>query len=97
MTIKYKEIQEIRREPESVICNKCGRVHGEDDVLHESPFAHLSHTFGYGSLRDNDTITFDLCEECLMEFAGTFKVKAPYSVWGVYDDVATDPETPGPV
>ena len=51
----------------TVVCNKCGvdipdSVSGGYDV-----------GFGYGSKHDNESWSFELCEDCLLELISTFK------------------------
>ena len=64
---------------ESVICNKCGydvAIIDKDqsfDVLNQ--FHSVIIDCGYGSKYDATRFSFDLCDNCLSEYLGLFKVK----------------------
>ena len=51
-----------------IVCNKCGRVIENEDVLS------LEKRWGYFSNKDNDVHKFDLCEKCYDEFISTFQI-----------------------
>jgi hypothetical protein len=69
-------------ELEKLTCDCCGKTDivysgkdgfGNGDVYVMS----FSHDFGYGSPNDQDTLEFDICEDCLMEL---FKDKVKYRI-----------------
>jgi len=71
-----KVVQQDVEVTDDILCNKCGqslmRPHGY------GPFglaeAEVEGGFGSAPLRDCTTYTFSLCETCLVELFGTFKI-----------------------
>lgn len=64
----------------NVSCNKCGKVHemnGDpwNDEIDSQLFHELTVSFGYPSKFDCETWSFDLCEDCIVEFVESFKIK----------------------
>lgn len=51
---------------EFVVCNMCGATGRVDkNGMTDIYFYSFSHKTGYGSVRDGQTIEFNLCEHCL--------------------------------
>lgn len=69
-----KYIDEQKKEPEAVFCNKCGRkLTVENGILKEGCFVG-NHVFGYFSNKDGMRHNFDLCEECYDALVKTFVI-----------------------
>jgi hypothetical protein len=76
----YKTVTISREEIDDDICNKCRKSLwlqlGEDE--NSGNFEGLTETTlyaGYGSkLGDGNVYRFSLCEDCLIEFFGTFQI-----------------------
>lgn len=80
---KMKEITKVVHEDKAIICNKCGKevdLENADD-FEENLFHPFKVSFGYGSKFDLETWYFDLCEDCLLEFVETFKIKPDKCVY----------------
>lgn len=72
----YKKV--LSPQLSSVLCNKCGKEHKVEDEeydLNLNLYHTFSASFGYGSEFDFESWHFDLCEECLIKFVDTFKIK----------------------
>lgn len=74
---RMKESTQIVYELQGIACNKCGKEVDleEDNGLEANLFHSFNVLFGYESEYDYETWSFDLCEECLLEFIETFKIK----------------------
>jgi hypothetical protein len=75
----YKTFQVRKDFPVKFICNKCGlTLDNETQYGLEEWQADFIHkfkvSFGYGSLRDGESVDFDLCENCLEELFKSFKI-----------------------
>ncbi len=69
---KIKKITETREVEiiEEVICNKCGEAIDE-----YSSYVGARMSCGYGSrIGDGVNISFDICEDCVIEIMKTFKI-----------------------
>jgi hypothetical protein len=68
------EVKELVTRSEIVVvetlCNKCG---GKIDMTYGSK-AHLLGDWGYGSNKDNETHSSDLCEPCYDGIVSTFAI-----------------------
>lgn len=91
-TITMKEEKQLVK---SITCNCCGKtteLDGEDYQrewkLNE--FQHLNLIFGYGSKFDMDSWTFDLCEDCLLEYVKTFKLVPNGFMLDRYNDLTQE-------
>lgn len=67
-----------------IICNKCGKEESRQnnpDPSYYDRWHNFKATGGYGSFypSDNETIEFDLCEECLKELIDSFVHSPKYS------------------
>lgn len=77
--MKNYETQTIIKEVVgSITCNKCGRterVIGEkaDRSYISNLFHSFDALFDYGSSHDEEKWSFDLCEDCLLDFVKSFK------------------------
>mgnify|MGYP007130874733 CR=1 FL=1 len=59
-----------------VVCNKCGKeINVIDNMFSEDEMYDFSVQFGFYSKKDGEVWNFDLCEDCLVELANTFKHK----------------------
>ncbi|WP_042348774.1 hypothetical protein [Bacillus massiliigorillae] len=63
---------------ESITCNKCGKttvLNGDEfeRQIKAEGFQTIECEFGYGSKYDCEKWTFDICQECLLEFTKSFK------------------------
>jgi hypothetical protein len=77
---EYEEISivETKEIPKSITCNRCGKhekLTGDEYTreFQTNLYQTFYPAFGYGSKLDMDRWTFDLCEECLIDFVRTFK------------------------
>jgi protein-arginine kinase activator protein McsA len=77
--IKYKSITVKQPMKSKVVCNKCGKEYNAEtdnlafwdwDEIHS-----FSISFGYGSHHDLECWKFELCEKCIEELVGLFKIK----------------------
>lgn len=70
----YKDVTITKKVASSITCNKCGKsTNISDDGWEQGRFQSFSLSFGYGSIYDEETWKFDICESCLGEFVKTFK------------------------
>lgn len=75
----YEKVQE--KKLEKVICNKCGKeLTVENGIVKEGCFAGKQE-FGYFSSMDASIHSFDLCEDCYLEWIRSFSL--PVSVEAV--------------
>jgi len=61
---KSKKVTTTHEELKSLVCDRCGKTdfcYGGGDA-YVIPF---KHEFGYGSPDDQDTLKFDICQDCL--------------------------------
>lgn len=59
---------------DKIVCNKCGKeIKIENNIVRED-YLHIEKAWGYFSKKDKTTYQFDICEECVEEFVGSFKV-----------------------
>ncbi|MCU9612520.1 hypothetical protein OEV98_02945 [Caldibacillus lycopersici] len=79
---KYDVVEKKVTEYEllSVTCNKCGKTKqltGDNDERQwdAEQFQSIICSFGYGSKFDMEKWSFDICEDCLVEFVASFKIK----------------------
>lgn len=74
---KKKETTQVVYEDQAIICNKCGKEVDLEKAndFEENLFHSFKVSFGYGSKYDLELWSFDLCEDCLLEFIDTFKIK----------------------
>jgi hypothetical protein len=77
---KYEQItvQELKRLPKKITCNKCGKTEALvgteiEREIQMNKFHTIRLAFGYGSNLEMEDIKFDLCESCLLEFVKSFK------------------------
>ena len=59
-------------------CNRCEMVYDLEFFLEDWRIDHIHEFkifFGYGSKYDEETWRFDLCEKCIEEIVGDFKIK----------------------
>ncbi|PLR72183.1 hypothetical protein [Bacillus sp. UMB0728] len=77
--MKVFETRKIDKDiPVKVICNKSGReiqLENDDEWVGRNLIHSFSVNFGYGSDFDMDTWEFDLCEDELLNFLRTLKVR----------------------
>lgn len=71
-------VKEVKKIPKSITCNKCGKSINLSGATYErqiqaEKFPTIKLKFGYGSKFDDETWSFELCEECLIQFINTFK------------------------
>lgn len=58
------------------ICNKCGKeIDVKNNVFANNEIHSFSICFGYYSNRDGESWKFDLCEDCIVKLAESFKHK----------------------
>jgi hypothetical protein len=83
-----KPIQISTTEIEKVICDRCGVEHILSD-LHEADFIECNHVFSYGSPRDGETVSFDICEKCFIEVLKISGIKARFEepLWAPNEDL----------
>ncbi len=70
--INCKRVVNIRDEPYSITCDKCGKtfIIGEND-LEIQEFQHISFCGGYGSVfGDMNDVECDICQHCLKAMIG---------------------------
>ncbi len=69
-----QEIEKQENELTAVVCNCCGKnLLVENGILKEE-CVHIVHDFGYFSLKDGETHSFDLCEDCYAQITAKFRV-----------------------
>lgn len=71
----FKTIREVQEYEEvtKIICDRCGKNIGPDDIVEMQEFLEISFTGGYGSVfGDQSIVECDICQECLMELIGDF-------------------------
>lgn len=66
MTIKYKESAVTTMVVDDVLCNRCGKSCLSEINIYER--LHFEETWGYGSNKDMEKWTGDLCESCADAF-----------------------------
>ena len=69
----YQKTPSFKQQLVEVICNKCGKSFTPSDSLFPE-FLDIEKDWGYGSQKDGERWEFDLCESCIDEFVGTFKI-----------------------
>lgn len=79
-TEKCKSCGKVTKIDKDIICNKCGKsckVYLTADKKHTDfeGLLGVEVAGGFGSSHDCTTLKFDICDECLMKFIKTFKVK----------------------
>lgn len=70
----YKVITTEKEVLDKIYCNKCSR-----EILRNREGYFADHLFvekkwGYGSVIDGEEHSFDLCEECYIDFIKSFKI-----------------------
>lgn len=74
----FEKVQVEQEQLSTITCNKCGvtaRITNDlTGLAGENQFQQFELHFGYGSNYDDETWTFDLCEDCLNEFTSTFAI-----------------------
>lgn len=84
MIKKIEILKKVEVEKE-LICNKCGKkevldLDADVEMLSEIEKINSFHSIrlkpGYGSIFDGEKISFELCDSCLQELLGSFKVKS---------------------
>lgn len=68
-----KKVIKVTSETDLIICNMCGN-HITPQKYHDT-FLSVNKTWGYGSARDGETHSFELCGECYEKLLSEFKVK----------------------
>ena len=68
-TISQEAVQEVS-------CNLCGCQVGKNDFGYFEDHLSVSKTWGYGTVADGETHTFDLCFECYSDFKDSFVIPA---------------------
>ena len=83
---EVREVREevIKNEVIAITCNRCGKVESGEHIEYESTIQRWSHSFGYGSKFDTDTVDFDLCDDCVEAIFKEFK--NPPKFQGSYND-----------
>lgn len=72
-----KKITIERNVVDKITCNKCGEVFIVSEWDSFDPLIHnFKVEYGYGSDFDMMLEEFDLCEKCIKEFTGQFKIKS---------------------
>ena len=71
---KYKKIQRIEEQVNSITCDKCGKTSNySKDVYQFQEHKTISVMGGYGSVfGDGDQLEVDFCQECLKEVIGKY-------------------------
>jgi hypothetical protein len=76
----FKNVTRTLPEPDTIICNKCGETLHLNSKDFEpwliDSFLRVFHEFGYGTSTDGESVSFDLCPNCVEEFIKTFKIPA---------------------
>jgi len=68
--IRQKKVTKQVDEVESVVCDRCGKEYGPNDLETEE-FHHIRFTGGYESVfGDGVRVECDLCQHCLHEMIG---------------------------
>ena len=67
---EMKETKEIKK----IICNKCGKEIVVQNGIAREDCLSVDKRWGYFSGKDNQTDSFDLCEECYDSFVATFLI-----------------------
>ena len=71
---EYKEIKVSKKIPIAITCNKCGKTEKITEYgFEENKYHTFNISFEYGSMYDDQTWKFDICETCLVDFVKTFK------------------------
>ena len=61
----FIDVEITKRELSYTTCDRCSVDIKKDSLDNE--IVSVSHTFGYGSTRDGQNISFDVCEKCFTE------------------------------
>ena len=77
---EFKTVEKTVEELAALTCNKCGctKPVNEDSlegIAASQEYQSFNLHFGYGSKFDDQVWEFDLCDNCLEEFVGTFAIK----------------------
>jgi hypothetical protein len=73
----YKKITHESLVIDNITCNKCGNDCRQPDAHNSTELSAVYHTnYDNNILPDVTTYYFDICEKCLVEFMGTFKIEA---------------------
>lgn len=68
-----EKVEAIRQTLVSIVCDKCKKEYGADDILEIQEFQLIKFTGGYGSVfGDMLTVEADICQHCLKELIGSF-------------------------
>lgn len=59
-----------------VVCNGCGKEILVNDGIAKEDYFEATHTFGYFSKADGKQISFELCEDCLLQMLKGFSIPA---------------------
>lgn len=68
-------MREGKGKQEKIICNKCGKELEVKNGIVREGFFHGEIYWGYFSRKDGEKHSFDLCEDCYDELAGSFAVE----------------------
>lgn len=78
MTVVYEDIEKTEKVklPKKVICNRCEKIF--ETLIEGYPYYGHNVTpirieFGFGSSRDGEVISFDLCDDCFADMILDFK------------------------
>jgi len=59
----------------AVTCNLCGKTVPKTEPPYLDDWFAAEKTWGYGTVYDGETHSFDLCLECYQELAGHMKIR----------------------
>lgn len=76
---EYIVVKKNRKIPVIFTCNMCGKTMDAFQHEYEEFMTDTIHNFkieyGYGSNRDGEIVTFDICESCLEKIYEQFEIK----------------------
>lgn len=72
---QYRVETKDSNELEKVICNKCGKEMKVIKGVSQEDFLEVEKRWGYGSHKDNEVDSFELCEDCYDELVESFRIK----------------------
>ena len=64
----------VRHEPESVLCNICGKAVEKNEMGYMMDYVTITKTWGFHSPYDGEMHEFDICIECYKTLLGAFKI-----------------------
>ena len=73
-----------REAPDEVSCNLCGRKVGKNDFGYFEDHLSVTKTWGYGTIADGETHSFDFCIDCYSDLADRFVIP-PKVLAGIYE------------